>query len=69
VLVSSRKFAIYLLKSNELVISDEDIVWYDENSYEMKLTDEGAGKIQALKVGVYGEPFSIRIGNEEIYDG
>ena len=67
--VPSGKFGIYLSKTNELVISDEDIVWYDDKSYEIKLTDEGASKIQALIVSVYGEPFSIKIGNEEIYNG
>ncbi len=63
------KFGIFLLKNNELVISDKDIVWYDRNSYEVKLTDEGIKKIQALKVGVYGEPFVIKINDEEIYNG
>ena len=63
------KFGIYLLKNNELVISDEDIVWYDRNIYEIKLTDEGFKKIQELKVSVYGEPFIIKINDEEIYNG
>jgi hypothetical protein len=67
--VQSGKFGIYLLKNNELVISDEDIVWYENKSYDIKLTDKGARKIQTLQVGVYGEPFSIKIGNEEIYNG
>jgi hypothetical protein len=58
------KFGIFLLKNNELVISDKDIVWYDRNSYEVKLTDESIKKIQALKVGVYGEPFVIKINDE-----
>jgi len=65
----SERFGIYLLKNNEIVISDEDIVWYDGNTYEIKLTDEGIKGIQALKVGVYGEPFVIKINGEEIYNG
>jgi len=67
--VSNGEFDIYLVRNGTLVLSDEDIIWYDESSYEMKLTNEGAKKIRELKVGVYGEPFSIRIGNEEIYNG
>ena len=66
---SMERFGIYLLKNNELVISDEEIVWYDKNSYEIKLTDEGIEKIRTLKVGSYGEPFVVKIGNQEIYDG
>jgi len=66
---STERFGIYLLKNNELVISDEEIVWYDKNSYEIKLTDEGIEKIQTLEVGSYGEPFVVKIGNQEIYDG
>lgn len=68
---STERFGIYLSKNNELVISDEDIVWYDKDSYEIKLTDEGIKRIQTLKVEsvVYGEPFVVKIGNQEIYDG
>ena len=68
---STERFGIYLSKNNGLVISDEDIVWYDMDSYEIKLTDEGIEKIQTLKVEsvTYGEPFAVKIGNQEIYDG
>ncbi|MDD2666143.1 MAG: hypothetical protein PHD13_07085 [Methanocellales archaeon] len=64
-------FGIYLLKNDELVISDEEIVWYDKNSHEIKLTEEGVKKIQALKVVnvTYGEPFVIKLGNQQIYNG
>jgi len=67
--VSNSRFGIYLLKNGELVISDEDIIWYYKNSHEIELTDEGARKIKALKVGVYGEPFVIKLGDKEIYNG
>lgn len=66
---STERFGIYLLKNDELVISDEEIMWYDKNSYEIKLTDEGAKKIEALKVPVTGSPFVIKINGKEIYDG
>jgi len=67
--ISDSEFGIYLLENDELVISDEDIMWYHRDSHEIELTDEGARKIQALKVGVYGEPFVIKLGDEEIYNG
>jgi len=68
---SNERFGIYLSKNNELVISDDEIVWYDKNSHEIKLTDEGIERIQTLKVKsvTYGEPFVVKIGNQEIYDG
>ena len=66
---TNSEFGIYLLKTGELVISDEDIVWYCKNSHNVELTDEGARKISALKVGVYGEPFVIKLGDMEIYSG
>jgi len=69
--VSSEGFGIYLLKNNELVISDDEIVWYNKSSHEIKLTEEGVEKIQALKVesAIYGEPFVLKISNQEIYSG
>ena len=68
---SSERFGIYLLKNNELVISDDEIVWYNKSSHEIKLTEEGVKKIQALKVVdvSYGEPFVLKIGDQEIYNG
>ena len=68
---SSERFGIYLLKNNELVISDDEIVWYNKSSHEIKLTEEGVKKIQALNVVdvSYGEPFVLKIGDQEIYNG
>ncbi len=68
---SSERFGIYLLKNNELVISDNEIIWYNKSSHEIKLTDEGVKKIQALNVVsvIYGEPFVLKIGDQEIYNG
>jgi len=67
--VSDSEFGIYLLKNDELIISDEDIIWYYKNSHEIELTDEALRKIQALEVGVCGEPFVIKLGDKEIYNG
>ena len=63
------KFGIYLQRNNELVIADEDIVLYDASDYGIKLTPKGAERISSLHVGVYGEPFAVRIGETEIYGG
>jgi len=66
---SNEKFGIYTLKNNELAVADEDIVWYNASDYRIKLTEKGAEKISALRVGVYGEPFVVKIGDKEIYNG
>jgi hypothetical protein len=66
---SAESFGLYLLSNNELVLSDEEIVWYDTISYEIKLTDDGAKKITALDVPVDGCPFVIKVDGKEIYDG
>ena len=57
------------MKNNEQVLSDEEIVWYDKTSHEIKLTEEGVRRIKALEVSVSGSPFVIRINDEEIYEG
>jgi hypothetical protein len=62
-------FGIYLLENNKLVISDEDIVWYNRTSHEIKLTEVGANKIQRLQVSLYGKPFVVKINGEEICNG
>ncbi|MEM2103963.1 MAG: hypothetical protein QW717_03630 [Candidatus Bathyarchaeia archaeon] len=64
-----RGFGIYLAWSNELVISDEDIVSYNRTSHEIRLTVGGVEKIKALKVPVTGIPFVIKINGREIYAG
>ena len=67
--VSSEEFGIYLLENNELVISDNEIVWYDKTSYQIKMTEEGIKKISSLEVSVTGNPFVARIDGQEIYTG
>jgi len=62
-------FGIYLSESNKLVISDEDIVFYNRTSHEIKLTAGGVEKIKALEVPLIGSPFVVKINEEEIYNG
>ena len=50
------RFEIYLSKSNQLVISDKDIVYYNQSSHEMTLTEEGIGKLDALTFLCVGSP-------------
>ena len=67
--VSSEEFGIYLLKNNELLISDNEIMWYDKTNYQIKLTEEAAKKISSLEVPVSGSQFAVRIDDKEIYTG
>lgn len=67
--VSKESFGIYLLEDNKLVISDEDIVWYNKTSHEIKLTQYGVEKIRAIEVPVSGRPFVIKLSDKEIYNG
>jgi len=62
------RFGIYL-ENDELVISDNDIIWYNKTSHEIKLTGEGVEKIKALRVPVHGEPFAVKLDNRVIYTG
>lgn len=67
--ISEGRFGIYLSENDELVISDNDIIWYYKFSHEIKLTGEGVKKIAALRVSVYGEPFAAKMDNRVIYTG
>ncbi len=62
-------FGIYLREDHKLVVSDEDFVSYNQTSHEIKLTKSGAGKIEALNISVFGDPFVVKIDGEEIYNG
>ena len=63
------RFGIYLSETNKLAISDQDIVWYNKTSYDIKLTLEGVEKIKALPVSVFGAPFVVRIDGIEVCNG
>lgn len=60
-------FAIFLLHTNELVISDRDIMSYNKTSHEIKLNQDGMARMRALDL--YGKLFVIKLGNREIYNG
>jgi len=62
-------FGIYLREDDKLVVSNEDFVSYNQTSHEIKLTKPGVGKIEALNVSVFGDPFVVKIDGEEIYNG
>jgi len=64
-----RSFGIYLLENNKLVISEEDIVWYNRTSHEVRLTELGVKKIKELQVLMHGSPFVIKINGENICNG
>jgi hypothetical protein len=66
---SSGRFGTFLSETGELVISDNDIVWYNKSSHEIKLTEEGAKKIGSLKVPVEGIPFVVRLNGRDVYNG
>ncbi|HEY4699920.1 MAG TPA: hypothetical protein VIH27_06080, partial [Nitrososphaerales archaeon] len=42
---SSNEFGIYLAETNELVISDRDVVSYNSTSHRIKLNDEGVERV------------------------
>src|SRR4030042_1944486 len=67
--ITERKFGVYLLENDELVISDIDIVSYNKTSQVMELTEGGADKIQNLKVEMEGKPFVIKLDGREMYNG
>jgi len=62
-------FGIYLSENGRLVISDEDIVWYNGTSHEVRLTKRGAEKIEVLHVSLYGSLFIVKIDAEIVYNG
>ena len=67
-MISSGGFGIYLLDTDKVVVSDEDIVYYTKASHEVKLTEEGAKKIDkfSLTVPLNGTKFMIKINGKEI---
>ena len=70
--VPEEKFGIYAysyLENRELVISDNDIIWYKKTSHEIKLTEEGVEKVRSVGWAVYGIPFTVKLDNRVIYTG
>ena len=66
---SEEGFDIYLLESDELVISDLEIISYNKTSHKIILTDVGVEKIKDLQVPLNGTSFVIKVEGEEIYRG
>jgi hypothetical protein len=62
-------FRIYLREDDGLVVTDKDIISYNQTSHEIKLTKSGTGKIEAFNFSVFGNPFIVKIDEEEIYNG
>ncbi|MBS7619320.1 hypothetical protein KEJ21_01545 [Candidatus Bathyarchaeota archaeon] len=56
-------------EKNEPIIVDEDILWYNASDYSIRLADSGIEKIKKLRIGVYGEPFTVKVGKTEIFRG
>lgn len=51
------------------LLSLADIVSYEWNSHEIKLTPEGAGKVDSLQVPVNGKAFVVCVDRQPIYWG
>jgi len=63
----SNEFEIYLSESNELVISDRDIVSYNRTSHQIKLNDEGVERVK--KMDLYHKSFVLKLSGKEMYNG
>ena len=63
------RFGVYLSQNNQVVLTDEDIFWYNKSSHQMKLTEEGKNKLEALTIELRGTPFTMRLKGREIYNG
>jgi hypothetical protein len=70
-LLSNGIFEIYLVDTGEIVVTEEDILFYRKSSHQIKLTDEGSRKIEELSLmtPLNGTKFAIRLYGEDIYSG
>ena len=66
---AEKGFGIYLLESGELVISDMEIISYNRTSHEIRLTEAGVARIEAIQVPVNGTGFVVKVEGKEIYRG
>ena len=64
---SSNEFGIYLAESNELVISDREVVSYNRTSHQIRLTDEGVERVK--KMDLYHKTFVAKLSGKELYNG
>ena len=61
-LSTKQGFGIYLAENDKLIISDKEIISYNDLSYELELTDEGVDRIKALDVPMSGKTLCGEIG-------
>lgn len=54
-------FGIYLVKNNQLLISQDDVVSYNPDTYTFKLTDEAVKRLNSYSV--YGEDHTPKMNN------
>jgi len=64
---SSNEFGIYLAETNELVISDRDVVSYNSTSHQIKLNDEGVERVKTMDL--YHKTFVAKLSGKELYNG
>lgn len=62
-------FTITLQESVEPVISDRDIITYNQTSHEITLTEQGHEKIKAMQISIAGKPFVVKLNGNELYNG
>ena len=69
------KFAVYLVDSQQIFFSEEDISSYDPSTQTFIFTSEGAKKVDPfqstvqINSGLYQKLFVVKLGDEEIYRG
>lgn len=73
-------FGIYLAKNNQLLISQDDVVSYNPDTYTFKLTDEAVKHLDSYSVygedhtpkmdnGLYQQEFSMMLNDTVLYAG
>ncbi len=69
------KFAVYFTDTNEIVFSEDDLLAYDDTTDTFSFTDDAVKRLKpqttppTLDDSLYQKPFTVKIGNEEIYTG
>jgi hypothetical protein len=66
-LSSSGEFGLYLVETDELIISDRDIISYNKTIHEIKLTKGGVERLKGLDL--YQKNFVIKLNGIEMYEG
>ncbi len=72
---TSPQLIIYLLQTNQIVFSEDDLLSYSPENKTFTFTEEGAKKMKAyqssplIHAGLYQKSFVIKLGEEELYRG